>query len=120
MMKHINMLAEFSTGMEVRIGHPDEHLTKSKIADIASPMYATGIGLVIETLARMEHDEHLRASQEAARAKKLASRTKTNPDEIEVDDPEETKEPEPEEVKTSFSTRIITRLSNLFKPDDIK
>ena len=118
MMKHINMLAEFSTGMEVRIGHPDEHLTKSKIADIASPMYATGIGLVIETIARMEHDEHLRASQEAARAKKLASQPKPNPETITVETPVE--DTEPEEEKSGFGTRIITRLSNLFKPDDIK
>ncbi len=38
MMKHINMLAEFNTGMEVRIGHPDEHLTKGKFKEMASPM----------------------------------------------------------------------------------
>ena len=116
MMKHINMLAEFSTGMEVRIGHPDEHLTPSKIKDINSPMYATGIGLVIETLARMEHDEHLRASQEAARAKKQVIVETVLPkveDEVVEDNDTETE-------KSGFGTRIITRLSNLFKPDDIK
>ena len=116
MMKHINMLAEFSTGMEVRIGHPDEHLTPSKIKDINSPMYATGIGLVIETLARMEHDEHLRASQEAARAKKQVIVETVLPkveDEVVDDNDTETE-------KSGFGTRIITRLSNLFKPDDIK
>jgi len=119
MMKHINMLAEFSTGMEVRIGHPDEHLTKSKIADIASPMYATGIGLVIETIARMEHDEHLHASQEAARAKKMAVVPHVpEPEETVVETPEEDEEPETK--RSGFGFRIITRLSEIFKPDDIK
>ena len=119
MMKHINMLAEFSTGMEVRIGHPDEHLTKSKIADIASPMYATGIGLVIETIARMEHDEHLHASQEAARAKKMAVVPQVpQPEETVVETPEEDEEPETK--RSGFGFRIITRLSEIFKPDDIK
>ena len=119
MMKHINMLAEFSTGMEARIGHPDEHLTKSKIADIASPMYATGIGLVIETIARMEHDEHLHASQEAARAKKMAVVPQVpQPEETVVETPEEDEEPETK--RSGFGFRIITRLSEIFKPDDIK
>ena len=120
MMKHINMLAEFNTGMEVRIGHPDEHLTKGKFKEMASPMYSTGIGLVIETLYRMEHDEQLRASQEAIRAQRAAAMAvPTQPVEIEtpVDD-----EPvdEPKTGKGGIGVRIITRLSEIFKPDDIK
>ena len=120
MMKHINMLAEFNTGMEVRIGHPDEHLTKGKFKEMASPMYSTGIGLVIETLYRMEHDEQLRASQEAIRAQRAAAMAvPTQPVEIEtpVDDgPVD----EPKTGKGGIGVRIITRLSEIFKPDDIK
>ena len=118
MMKHIQMLAEFCTGMEVRIGHPDEHLTQGTPKDMNSPMYSTGIGIVIETLARMEHDEHLRAAQEARRAKAAM-----NPPAIGFDDtlPEENEEDTEEEGRKGLGfTHIITRLSNLFKPDDIK
>jgi len=120
MMKHINMLAEFNTGMEVRIGHPDEHLTKGKFKEMASPMYSTGIGLVIETLYRMEHDEQLRASQEAIRAQRAAAMAvPTQPVEIEtpiVDEPID----EPKTERGGIGVRIITRLSEIFKPDDIK
>ena len=118
MMKHIQQLAEFNTGMEVRIGHPDEHLTQNTPKDMISPMYSTGIGLVIETIARMEHDEQLRAAQEAKRAKAAADQAAK----VEVVDNPETEEPketeEPEEGRGIG--RIITRLSNLFKPDDIR
>ncbi len=120
LMKHINMLAEFNTGMEVRIGHPDEHLTKGKFKEMASPMYSTGIGLVIETLYRMEHDEQLRASQEAIRAQRAAEiAVPTQHVEVEtpiIDEPND----EPKSERGGLGVRIITRLSEIFKPDDIK
>ena len=65
MMKHIQQLAEFKTGLEVRIGYPNEHLNPTEMKEMSSPMYSTGIGIVIETIARMEHDEFLQASKEA-------------------------------------------------------
>ena len=117
-MKHIQQLAEFNTGMEVRIGHPDEHLTQNTPKDMISPMYSTGIGLVIETIARMEHDEQLRAAQEAKRAKAAEAKATQV---VVVEEPEAEEEEETEEAsETRGIGRIITRLSNLFKPDDIK
>jgi len=55
-LKHINQLMEFKTGIETRIGYPNEHLAKEVPEDMASPMYATGIGLVIECIRRMDSD----------------------------------------------------------------
>lgn len=40
-------LFEYMTGMDVRIGYPNEYLGKSKIESVKSPMYATPVGLVI-------------------------------------------------------------------------
>ncbi|MAZ93759.1 MAG: cell division protein FtsA [Bacteroidales bacterium] len=53
-LKHIDQLAEFTTGMATRIGYPNEHLAKDVIEEMASPMYATGIGLVIEGIIRFD------------------------------------------------------------------
>lgn len=48
-LKNISQLFEYITGMDTRIGYPNEHLAPSvKIENIASPIYATGIGLVIK------------------------------------------------------------------------
>lgn len=38
--------------MDTRIGYPNEHLANDVQEDLASPMYATGIGLVIEGMER--------------------------------------------------------------------
>ena len=54
LLRHSAQLTEFMTGMDTRIGHPNEHLAKEVTADMGSPMYATGIGLVIEGLERFE------------------------------------------------------------------
>ncbi len=46
-MQNIRQLFEYMTGMDCRIGYPNEHLGKSKIESIKSPMHATGVGLVL-------------------------------------------------------------------------
>jgi cell division protein FtsA len=52
LLKHLPQLTEFITGMDTRIGYPNEHLANDVNEEMASPMYATGIGLVIEGLKR--------------------------------------------------------------------
>lgn len=48
-LKHITQLFEYITGMDTRIGYPTEHLGSSNtIENLTSPIYATGIGLVIK------------------------------------------------------------------------
>jgi cell division protein FtsA len=46
-LKHVAQLIEYMTGMDTRIGYPNEHLAKAN-DEIASPMYATAVGLVIK------------------------------------------------------------------------
>lgn len=56
-LKHVNQLMEFKTGIETRIGYPNEHLAKKEVPEeMTSPMYATGIGLVIEGIKRLESE----------------------------------------------------------------
>jgi cell division protein FtsA len=45
-MRHLVQLTEYISGMDVRIGYPTEHLA-GNTDEVKSPMYATGIGLVI-------------------------------------------------------------------------
>ena len=46
-LKHISQLFEYLTGMDTRIGYPTEHLASGN-EKVASPMYATGVGLVLK------------------------------------------------------------------------
>lgn len=48
LLKNIRQLTEYVTGMDVRIGTPHEHLGNGPFnEDIANPIYATSIGLVM-------------------------------------------------------------------------
>ncbi len=46
-LKHLRQLTEYITGMSTRIGYPNEHLANSKVEDVTSPLFATGVGLVL-------------------------------------------------------------------------
>tara|TARA_R110002020_G_scaffold472627_1_gene700959 strand:- start:349 stop:1377 length:1029 start_codon:yes stop_codon:yes gene_type:complete len=46
-MQFISQLFEYMTGLDTRIGYPNEHLGKSVIEEVKSPMYATSVGLVL-------------------------------------------------------------------------
>jgi cell division protein FtsA len=50
-LKHIAQLAEFVTGLDARIGYPNEHLAKGMVDEVKSPIYATSVGLVLRGLA---------------------------------------------------------------------
>ena len=51
-LKHISQLIEYMTGMDTRIGYPNEHLASGTSDEITSPVYATGVGLVIKGLEK--------------------------------------------------------------------
>lgn len=46
-LNYLGQLFEYMTGMDARIGYPNEHLGKSKVEAMKSPMYATAVGLVL-------------------------------------------------------------------------
>lgn len=46
-LANAKQLFELITGLDVRIGYPNEHLGKSKMEEVKSPMYSTAIGLVL-------------------------------------------------------------------------
>ncbi|MEO6884382.1 MAG: cell division protein FtsA [Bacteroidia bacterium] len=55
-LKHITQLVEFTTGMDTRVGYPNEHLAKGT-EDVTSPMFATAVGLVMKGLETIEKKE---------------------------------------------------------------
>ena len=54
-LKHAAQLTSFITGMDTRIGYPNEHLARSPSGEVGSPMHATGVGLVIKGFQKLEH-----------------------------------------------------------------
>ena len=62
-LKHLKQLVEYITGMDTRIGYPNEHLAGDSDQEIASPLYATAVGLVMDGVRRqqrrMQHEQEL-------------------------------------------------------------
>jgi cell division protein FtsA len=84
LLNHLSQLTEFMTGMDTRIGYPNEHLAPGTPDEMASPMYATGIGLVIQGIERNIREkiqeepaipEEVNVMEEA---EPVAKKTKTN------------------------------------------
>jgi cell division protein FtsA len=50
-LKHLKQLVEYITGMDTRIGYPNEHLAGDSDAEIASPLYATAVGLLMNAVS---------------------------------------------------------------------
>jgi cell division protein FtsA len=80
-LKHLIQLTEYITGLNARIGYPNEHLAPGHIEELAKPTYSTCIGLILKGYSDYEHNrkqfetkhvkieipEGLRKSADAAR-----------------------------------------------------
>src|ERR1700716_445867 len=55
-LKHLIQLTEYVTGLNARIGFPNEHLAASHIEELAKPTYSTCIGLILKGYDDYEHN----------------------------------------------------------------
>ncbi|PIB38469.1 cell division protein FtsA [Maribacter sp. 4G9] len=53
-LKHLKQLVEYITGMDTRIGYPNEHLAGDSDEEVASPLYATAVGLLMNAIRNQE------------------------------------------------------------------
>jgi len=64
-LKHLVQLVEYITGIDCRVGFPNEHLAKNEVLpktiydELKSPLYATGIGLLIKGILAEEVQEEI-------------------------------------------------------------
>ena len=98
-IRNLKQLVAFVTGKETRIGLPNEHLGAESVDKVVSPMYSTGVGLVLKGFEYAEQ----------------------HPDKISIPKLKEEKDPvveqEPEEIPSELS--IVDRITQIFT-DDVK
>ncbi|MCP4975448.1 MAG: cell division protein FtsA [Maribacter sp.] len=58
-LKHLKQLVEYITGMDTRIGYPNEHLAGDTDEAVASPLYATAVGLLMNAVKNEGKDIHI-------------------------------------------------------------
>ncbi len=107
-LKHITQSVEYITGMDTRIGYPNEHLAKGA-EEVTSPMYATSVGLVMKELERVEK-LNLPVSNTAA---------EQTPVEVEASVSEEEETPAVSEIATHSEKKggLMERFSKWFTED---
>lgn len=77
-LTNLQQLFEYMTGLDTRIGHPNEHLGKSKVDSVKSPMYATSVGLVLSGFRAIDiredryHEQQAHSRQQKAKGKQGA------------------------------------------------
>lgn len=78
-LKHLVQLVEYITGIDCRIGYPNEYLAKTDMLnkqtfeDMKSPMYATSIGLLIKGIQAIEEEEATKFEAENRSGKKKSA-----------------------------------------------
>ncbi|WNH11300.1 cell division protein FtsA [Thalassobellus suaedae] len=98
-LKHLKQLVEYITGMDTRIGYPNEHLAGDSDEDVTSPLYATAVGLVLDGLKRQERKKIEQQEEEQVK----------NEDEVSVQD--EIKE-KPIKERRSFLDKLTERVKD--------
>ena len=71
-LANLKQLVEYMTGMDTRIGYPNEHLGRSKIESVKSPMYATAVGLVLSGFRSLdEREDRYKEAREVVKSTKV-------------------------------------------------
>ena len=62
-LKHLKQLVEYVTGMDTRIGLPNEHLAGNNSIEISNPTFATAVGLVMNSMEKRKNTSSTKNSE---------------------------------------------------------
>jgi cell division protein FtsA len=110
MLKHLNQLVKFKTGMDVRIGFPGEKMAADSSDEINQPMFSTSVGLLLKGL------EYYDETQEEMVIKE--SEAELNPESAE--ELNEDKKTRKGMKKGKIFENLKNTLSDIFDETDVK
>jgi cell division protein FtsA len=118
-LKHMIQLTEYVTGLNARIGYPNEHLAAGHIEELAKPTYSTCIGLILKGYDDYEHNRK-QFETEFKKVDVPDSLKKSANDEL-VSEGEEGISPDKMKNRkslTNFWEKFKDRLVDLFKEEE--
>lgn len=120
-LKHLIQLTEYTTGLNARIGLPNEHLAPNHIEELKKPMYATCLGLILKGYSDYEHK--YKEFNEKFKRVEVPRALKTEA--VETFQPEVAPEPTTVNVaeraqKMKFWDKFKNNLVDLFKEEEDK
>ncbi|WP_290795639.1 cell division protein FtsA [Flavihumibacter sp. UBA7668] len=127
-LKHLIQLTEYVTGLNARIGFPNEHLSPNHTDELTKPMYSTCIGLILKGYDDYERNRKLFTKQ--FKMVEIPKELKKEIQQPEVQDTLASEDKEgPVEVSTRtrelgginrFWSKFKDNLIDLFKEEDDK
>ncbi len=102
-LQHLKQLVEYITGMDTRIGYPNEHLAGGSDDETTSPTYATAVGLVLSSINDQEK------KQQKQQEKQVEASETVETDDV---DPSTTKE---EKEQPKERKRFLDKWAEKFK-----
>ncbi|MHC1703964.1 MAG: cell division protein FtsA [Tenuifilaceae bacterium] len=106
LLRHLSQLVKFKTGLDVRIGYPNEHLSADNIEEINQPMYSTAIGLILKGYEQLSH---------------IQRHVEENPIKTTVEvTPEQTEALRTTARKSSIMDGLKKTLANMFEEKDME
>jgi cell division protein FtsA len=109
-LKHIKQLVEYITGMDTRIGYPNEHLAGNSNEEISSPLYATAVGLVMNSIANNSQSAVKVSELEAVKVEVKAQEPQIPAPIPEVPKTELSQESTEGKIKRSFLDRYVEKI----------
>ncbi len=113
-LKHIKQLVEYITGMDTRIGFPNEHLAGDSNEELSSPLYATAVGLVMNSIRNNTKSAtpivELKKPEPIFEEPKVVVEEEIQ--EEEKVEPETTHESAEEQIKKSFFDKYIEKIKD--------
>ncbi len=111
LLNHINLLAEYHTGLNTRVGLPTEHLAHKYDGMVDSPIYSTCIGLLINAIKNLPEKTEEEQTQEIV--EQVIEETPVI--EQSVTDLEDELTPESEPKKRSWVSNIFEKAKELLE-----
>ena len=117
-LKHLIQLTEYVTGLNARIGYPNEHLAANHFPGLEKPMYSTCIGLILKGYNVYENNlNRLHVEQKRTALRSRLSETEILKEEEVVAQPVEIKG---RKTLSDFMNSIKDGLIDLFKEEGDK
>lgn len=120
LLRHIDLLSEYHTGMHTRVGKPVEHLGHGYSAQLDSPVYSTAVGLLKNALdqLKLNYDDLMEVDNAP-----MSNATSNTGNDTTADQPVENTDAEREEEfdynmkpeKAGFFNKVFTMTKEFFE-----
>jgi cell division protein FtsA len=118
-LKHIKQLVEYITGMDTRIGYPNEHLAGDSDEEFSSPLYATAVGLVLNGIENQKQSavkiDEIAAPKVAvnrAPASEIQERRQEEVEEVQTTSKANNLESTGDKIKKTFFDRYVDKIKD--------